>query len=356
MAAKLKVPLDRPSPDCERFIRAVTTDHEPARPPLIEYIVDRAVLEPVLAMIGRPWVDPGGNRAQQAAYWANFVAFWHHMGYDHVRLEISMAFPRPQRAGGVRGRAYAETHRGPIASWADFEAYPWPKAEDVDFFCYEQVTAGLPEGMGLIANHAGGPLEVLTALMGYETLCLGLYDQPDLVRAVARRVGELMEAFYRRILSLPRLIAIFPGDDMGFRSGTLVAPDSLRELTLPWHRRFADMAHRAGLPYFLHSCGNVDEIMDDLVEDVGIDAKHSFEDAICPAAEAKRRWGDRIGILGGVDVDKLARLPGPALRRYVREVIDRCAPGGRFALGSGNSIPDYIPVESYLTMLDEALR
>jgi uroporphyrinogen decarboxylase len=165
-----------------------------------------------------------------------------------------------------------------------------------------------------------------------------------------------MEAYYRRILQLDRLIAIFPGDDMGFRSSTLLSPDDLRRYTLPWHKRFAEMAHETGVPYILHSCGNLEEIMEYLITDVGIDAKHSFEDAILPVGEVKRRYGDRIGILGGVDLDKLTRLDPDALRSYVRGIIEECAPGGRFALGSGNSIPDYVPVENYLTMIDEALR
>ena len=116
------------------------------------------------------------------------------------------------------------------------------------------------------------------------------------------------------------------------------------------------MAHEAGVPYFLHSCGNVTEIMDDLIDTVRIDAKHSVEDAILPVQEWKRRYGGRIGILGGVDIDKLTRLSHEALRTYVRKIIDDCSGGGHFAIGSGNSIPDYIPLENYLTMLDEALR
>ena len=72
-------------------------------------------------------------------------------------------------------------------------------------------------------------------------------------------------------------------------------------------------------------------------------------------AEMKRRYGDRIGILGGVDVDILGRATPDGVRRTVRDVIDACAAGGRYAVGSGNSIPSYIPVENFLTMLDEAL-
>jgi uroporphyrinogen decarboxylase len=96
--------------------------------------------------------------------------------------------------------------------------------------------------------------------------------------------------------------------------------------------------------------------MDDLINKVGIDGKHSFQDNVLPAAEAKKRWGDRICILGGVDLHKLTTLSERDLRVYVRSVIDQCAPGGRFAIGAGNSIPSFIPMRNYLTLLDEALR
>ena len=74
-----------------------------------------------------------------------------------------------------------------------------------------------------------------------------------------------------------------------------------------------------------------------------------------PVAEFQARYGDRIGVLGGIDVDVLAGRPPEEVRGYVREVIDACGPRGRYAVGSGNSIPSYVSVENYLTMLDEAL-
>lgn len=96
--------------------------------------------------------------------------------------------------------------------------------------------------------------------------------------------------------------------------------------------------------------------MPDLIEDVGIDGKHSFENAILPVLEFQRRYGDHIAVLGGVDVHVLSSAGPDEVRRHVRDIIDACAPAGRFAIGSGNSIPSYVPVENYLTMLDEALR
>lgn len=365
---QLRVPLLKPKPDYEAFLKAVLTDHEPDRPRLVEYLVNPPVMKAVIDMIDLQWADlgqevvgrqqakPGQDKATQSPYWDNFIAFWYHLGYDFVRLELSMPFPRPSRPGGDAGRTYAETGVGSITSWEDFEKYPWPKPQEVDFFAYEYVNDHLPDGMGLISCHGGGIYEHLSSLMGYETLCMALYDQPDLVKAVSERVGGLMEEYYRRLIQLERLIAVFPGDDMGFRSATMISPDALRKYTLPWHRKFASIAHEADLPYFLHSCGNLNEIMPDLIDNLQIDAKHSFEDAIIPMAEFKKQWGGRIGVLGGIDIDKLTRYSPEQLRVYVRKVIDDCAPGGKFAIGSGNSIPDYIPVENYLTMVDEVLR
>jgi uroporphyrinogen decarboxylase len=351
---KLNVPIEKPRPDAGTFIKAITTDYEPGRPPLIEYIIKDSVRKTVIEMVGRKWV---GLKEDWEGYWDNFIAFWYHMGYDFVRLELGMGLHGAEgRRSEDDGRVYAETATGPIGSWEDFETYDWPDPSKADFRPYEYIASHLPEGMGLIANHGGGMLEHLTSLMGYEPLCIAVMDQADLVQAVADRIGGLMEAYYRRILQLDRLIAIFPGDDMGFRSSTLLSPADLRRYTLPWHKRFAAMAHEAGVPYILHSCGNIEQIMEYLITDVGIDAKHSFEDAILPIGEVKRRYGGRIGILGGVDMDKLTRLDPDALRSYVRDIIEECAPGGRFAIGSGNSIPDYVSVENYLTMIDEALR
>ncbi len=361
--AHLRVPIANPRPDITAFMDAIAGRRSLPRPPLVEYLVDEAVMGPVVELIGRTWVPLAPNdHATQQPYWDNVIAFWHHCGYDFVRVELAMPFPADARCAADaaqqapdRIRTWSETERGPIATWKDFERYPWPKPSDADIFPLDYICRHLPDGMGLISCHAGGVFEHVSRLFGYVTLCTAIYDTPDLVAAVVQRVGELIEEYYRRLLQLERLVVVFQGDDMGFRSGTLISPDHLRQYILPWHKRLASLAHHARCPYYLHSCGNLHDIMDDLVNDVLIDAKHSFEDAICPVGDIKRHFGDRIGILGGVDLDVLARLTPDQVRSYVRRVINECTPGGRYAIGSGNSIPSYVPVENYLTMLDEAL-
>ena len=77
---------------------------------------------------------------------------------------------------------------------------------------------------------------------------------------------------------------------------------------------------------------------------------------VLPVEEFKERYGDRLAVLGGVDMDKLSRLDKESLGKYVRNILNNCMPGGRYALGSGNTIANYVSIENYLAMLEEGLR
>jgi uroporphyrinogen decarboxylase len=329
----------------------------------VEYIVDDLLLAPIVTdLLERTWSPWSADRDAQARYLDNFIAFWHHLGYDCVRFEMSLGFAKHQllapdpAAPSTRDRAWADEHRGAIASWDDYESYKWPSAAATDYFPLEYISAHLPDGMGFMTCHAGGVFEHLSQIMSIEGLCLAIHDAPDLVQAVVDRIGECMLAFYDHLVGLDHLMAVFQGDDMGFRSATLISPDDLRRFCLPWQQRLAAKAHENGLPYFLHSCGNLDAIYGDLIEDVRIDAKHSFEDAIMPAEDFQARYGDRLGTLGGVDLNILAGPSQQAVRDRARELIETCGGRGKYAVGSGNSIPSYIPVANYLAMVDEALN
>jgi len=355
------LPVANPKPDAKHFIDTLMGRKKPSRPPLVEYLVDGKLMREITENLFREkWVDETGDRETRKAHFDRFIDFFRRMGYDIVRFERGLPFPvRNQQADDEtmtsQKRTWVDEHHGAIESWEDFEKYPWPKVEEYDFFPFEYINAHLPEGMGLISCHAGGIYEHLSTILSYEKMSYALFEDPELVEAITQRVGERMEAFYRHLLDLDRIVAIFPGDDMGFKTATLVSPDVLRTYTLPWHKKFARMAHDRGVPYFLHSCGQLTAIMDDLIDDVGIDGKHSYENAIIPVEEFQARYGDRIAVLGGYDVHQLSTFTPEQVRKRAREIIEICGGRGRYAFGSGNSIPSYVPTENYLAMIDEAL-
>jgi uroporphyrinogen decarboxylase len=374
---EFKVPIETPKPDIHRFLDAMSGKTIPEKVPMVEYLIDNALMQPILEdMMGRKWVDTsdkteymggqmdfsGENLKAINAWLENQIAFWYHMGYDFVRVEVSLPLPAVAlvTADTAKGyedhnRAWQGLHEGPINTWEDFEKYPWPEIMDDNFYIHQYICDHLPDGLGFITCHAGGVYEHASRLLGYEGLCLKLYDNPGLVKAVVDKLGELIYEYNRRLLELDGVTCIFQGEDFGFNTQTLIPPKDIRNYFLPWHKKYAEMTHAKGKPYYLHSCGKIDAIMEDLIEDVKIDGKHSFQDGVAPITEAKKLYGDRICLLGGVDVHKLSTYEPDNLRKYVRSVIDECAPGGRFAIGAANSIPSYIPMENYLTLLDEAL-
>jgi uroporphyrinogen decarboxylase len=130
-----------------------------------------------------------------------------------------------------------------------------------------------------------------------------------------------------------------------------MAPDVLRELILPWHKRIAEIAHAHNKLFLFHCCGDMYPLIDDYLNEVKIDAKHSFEEAVLPVTEAKRRYGDRLTLLGGMDVDFLARSTPEAVTAKTFEILETCHAGGGYFLGSGNWVTNYIPPENYLAML-----
>jgi len=350
------------TPDWEALLRCIRREATPARVHFVELFLDGEVKDAVCQRFN---LVEGLERGNPYYHLQREIAIQRFLGYDYVvcTLEgVDLQFNQTatqDTAALARGagRLYMDEHRGPVTSWAEFEAYPWPDPSCATTRSLDWYKANLPEEMCLIAwggfSHFA---EHLTWLMGYETLCYALYDQRDLVAAISQRLTEISVAVVERLLGYSRVKAVWGSDDMGFKTGTLIGPKHLREFVLPGHKLIAEVSHSAGRPYLLHSCGQLDAIMPDLIKDVRIDAKHSFEDVIEPVTEAKRRYGDLIALLGGLDVDLLCRADEAAVRRRTREVLDLCHPGGGYCLGTGNSVANYIPLDNYLAMLDEGRR
>lgn len=349
------------APDYEELIACLRRHGTPRRAHFIELFLDAEVQEAITARYG---LDDGLDPADPWRAEKKMIALQRFLGYDHIEIwpeGIDYSFNMVTAADTAElahagGRGYVDEHKGPITTWEEFEKYPWPDPAKVTTRALEWYEKNLPEDMCIIAGHLGHFYENLSFLMGYETLSMALFLDRELVRAVADRIFELEKKVIEVTLQFDRVKAVWGSDDMGFRTGTLISPADLREFVLPGHKHHAQKSHEAGRPYMLHSCGQLGDIMPDLIEDVKLDAKHSFEDTIWTAEEFMGRWGERLTILGGIDVDFLCRASEEQIRARVRRTLETCLPGGGIVLGSGNSIANYVPIENYLIMLDEGRR
>ena len=368
-----KVPLRSPKPNFEEFKKVIRGEKRAKNVHFVELFPDPEIVSSMAEMLGEKptsYSQASLLASEDVEAKKNFlqrwINWWCKLGYDYATIigpAISgLDFPSKVRKAKDtallphKERTWVEEGTGAIGSWEEFEKYSWPNPNNINYSLYEFITKNLPEGMKMMICPSSGVFEITSeSLLGFEGLSYLLYDEPNLVEAVFNKVGEILYSFYKNIVTLDGVGGFFPGDDMGFTTSTIVSPKVLRKLVLPWHKRFASIAHQYDKMYWLHCCGNALMLMEDFIEDVKIDAFHSFQDTIIPVVKFKKKYGDRIATLGGVDMDKLCRLDEKSLRKYVRGILDDCMPY-RYALGSGNSIANYVPVKNYLIMLEEGLK
>jgi len=346
----------KPAPDFELLKKVLLRQGEPERLPFIELLCDFEMME---AFLGEKY-SPGPN--PRTSYIDFVIRYWYQAGYDYITLGADVPLQRARLSTDDTAelkhsqRQWMNEHSGPILSWHDFESYAWPQPNEIDYSNLEYAASHLPDGMQIIFIGPGGQFENLSELMGLAPLALSLSDDPALVAAVAEKIGALLENLYSTVVEMPNIGAVWLGDDLGYKTSTVLSPRHLRRYVFPYQKRLVEIAHARSKPFLLHSCGNLAGIMDELIDEVGIDGKHSYEDVILPVAEAKARWGGRISILGGVDVDYLCRHSEAEVRAYTRKIIEACAPGGGFALGTGNTVANYIPIQNFKAMLDEGRK
>ena len=385
----LKLPLLKPKPDFEYFIDVLSGKKKQDKVVFIELLIDEEIQKYIIEnYFNEKYILPTNPRIfhksegkseiisnnfkkdkeDRAKFLKQTINFWHRMGYDcWPELEFfwnfeslnTISIEANDTAALSKGkRSWGNEGTGMIASWEDFEKFPWDKAErmveeygDTLEFVHKKL---MPEGMKIIAQSCMW-VYVLVWILGYEGLFFKAYDEPDLVEAVFNKVGKLVYDQYKIACENEGVGVIWHGDDIGFKTSTLVSPELLRKWVFPWWKKYSDLAHEYKKPFWLHACGNKDLIIKDLIEDIRIDALHSFENVSNSVVDYKKRFGDKITILGGVDMDKLTTLNENDLRKYVRNILDICMQGGRYALGAGNSISNYVPINNYLIMLDEGL-
>jgi uroporphyrinogen-III decarboxylase len=251
---------------------------------------------------------------------------------------------------------------GPIQTREDFEKYPWQELPTIFWKTYtphfEAIRKTLPEGMKAFGGCGYGIFESAQDLVGYEPLCTLQYTDPDLFADLFKRIGDLYITLWSGVIENYDDIFVFyrMGDDLGFKTSTLLEPNTIRNHVLPQYKRVIELIHASGKKFLLHSCGNIFELMEDIIA-LGIDAKHSNEDEIATFARWIELYSDRIGLFGGIDVNVLCLNDYDTVFKKVLEDASRFRNSARgYGLGSGNSIAGYVPVQGFTAMIDAALE
>jgi uroporphyrinogen decarboxylase len=331
-------------PDFRNLLQ-VLARRRPDRPTLFEYYMNKSVYADLTR--GRVYAE-----SDDLASWKQLIDAFAAAGYDYTTITLpGFTFAIGDRG---HGRSVSLNEGSRITDRASFRAYPWPDPADVRYDLLDRLAEYLPTGMKLVVPQPVSIFGGTVNLLGFDQLCIMLYEDEALAADVFAAVGERLVAYHLETMQHDSVGACLINDDWGFKQQTRVSPQHLRRYVFPWYRRIVQAAHAAGKPVILHSCGNLQAIMDDIIDDLQFDGKHSYEDLILPVEDAYDRYGARIAILGGIDVDFLCRRSAEEVYARSKAILERSAERGGYALGTGNSVPEYLPKENYYAMLQAA--
>jgi uroporphyrinogen decarboxylase len=260
------------------------------------------------------------------------------------------------------GCYYWELARNPLAeaSIEDLESYPWPDPLDPGF------TAGLAEDARALyeetdyAIMADGGFksfwEMGYMLRGLEQMLMDLVLNPEFVKALMSKLLEINKAGTERFLDLagPYIQVFRAADDLATQRGPLMSPQTFRTLLKPFYQEYFDFVNsKTEAKIFYHSCGNVTDLVDDLVE-IGVDILNPVQvAAIGDTAELKTRFGDKVTFWGAIDTQHV--LPHGTVAEVEAEVRNRIrdlGPGGGYVVGPVHNIQPDVPPENIVAMAE----
>jgi uroporphyrinogen decarboxylase len=336
--------------DFER-LRTTLLGGQADRVPLMELAVDVKVMG---AFLGREILNT-----------RDCVDFALAAGYDYVRLapKIDMNPGKKQPREGVRttaataqdaARTWHAEGQGIITSIADFEQFRWPTVAEVDFRAFEEIQAFLPAEIKIVGQY-GDIFTWIWDFMGFESFAFALVENPELIERLFEKVGSIELELFRTMADFDNVGALFYSDDIAFGSGLLMSPNVFRTYLFPWMKKIAAICQAKNIPFIYHTDGKIWQVLDDLHE-IGVNALQPLEPQAIDIREIKKQYGHQFCLIGNIDVDLLSRGTPAEIDRVAKGLIEEVGPGGGYCLGSGNTVPAYVPIENYRAMVEAAWK
>ncbi|MCE5241325.1 hypothetical protein LLH23_22905 [bacterium] len=190
-------------------------------------------------------------------------------------------------------------------------------------------------------------------LRGLDRLLLDLLDQPRFVHELLDTVCEYNLATLREMAQF-RPDGVFLSDDYGLQRSLMMSPRDWRTFIRPRLQVLFAEAKRHAFTIMLHSCGNVSEIIPDLIG-LGLDILHPIQPEAMDGATLKREFGRDLTFCGGLNTQQLLPHATPdEIRAEVRRLGDEMGRGGGYILEPGITVQADVPLENLLAAIEAA--
>jgi uroporphyrinogen-III decarboxylase len=206
-----------------------------------------------------------------------------------------------------------------------------------------------------VVDFGYGVFESAWMMRGYEEFLIDLVTEPvfaaGLLDMLLDRHLELLDV----LLELP-CDAIMLTDDFGDQHGVTIGPQRWRKMVKPLMQMEYERIHAAGKLTFHHSCGNIFDIVPDLI-DCGLDVLQSVQSEAMPVYELKKQYGNHIGLWGALGTQRLLPFGTPdAVRHEVNQLKKELGRGGGYVFSTSKPLTGEVPLENAIALIEEAIR
>jgi uroporphyrinogen decarboxylase len=244
----------------------------------------------------------------------------------------------------------------------DIDRLPWDDIEDADieFVVAQARRVRETTGRASLVIFGGNILEAGNGAFGFQNFMYQLAANPSIVAYYFERLTETyltrLKKFLPAVEGLVDVIAV--GDDLGGQGGPLVSPAMYRAMIKPHQARVYEHIRNHSSAYlFLHSCGSIAALLDDLLE-IGVQILNPVQTSARDMApdRLKKRYGKNIVFWGGgCDTQRVLSYGTPGeVRRDVAERVRVLKPGGGFVFTQIHNVLANVPPENVVAMLDTA--
>jgi uroporphyrinogen decarboxylase len=183
-------------------------------------------------------------------------------------------------------------------------------------------------------------------MVGTERILMALVEKPEWCMDIFSHMLELDLALLDMVWEAGYTFdAVDWPDDMGYKYNQFFSLATYRELLKPFHKRAIDWAHAKGARAHLHSCGNVNPFLPELVE-IGLDALNPLEvKAGMDPLQVKRTYGRKLVLHGGVNA--VLWTDPEAIKAEMERVVPVLKEGGGYIFSSDHSVPSSVSLEDF---------
>jgi uroporphyrinogen decarboxylase len=189
-------------------------------------------------------------------------------------------------------------------------------------------------------------------MRGFENIMMDFYDHPDFVRELLRGIGEYNIAQINKALEFD-IDGVYFGDDWGQQRGLQMGPQLWREFIYPILKRMYGVVKEANRYVMIHSCGDVDELFDDLIE-IGLSCFNPFQPEVMDIHTLIDRYHGRLAFHGGLSTQRTLPYGTPEdVRRETARLIEH-GRGGGYILSAAHDVEGDVPLENMLAFIETA--